>query len=162
MRQKLFSLRDSFEITDEHEQLAFTAKSKFLSIKKSFTLKDHHEIEIAFIKQQLFAIKPKFEFTNPEGQKALLKKHFFPLFSHKFSLFFGREKIEIEGNIWAHEYQFSLNGQVIAEISKKWFSWSDTYGVDIYEEQFNWLVMSTVIAIDCIIHDDKNSNFDVG
>lgn len=162
MKQKLFSLRDSFEITDENERLAFTAKSHFFSVRKSFQLKDASDSDFAYIKKQLFAIKPKFEFENTRGEKALLKKHFFPLFSHKFSLFLGAEKIEIFGDFWAHEYQFVKRGVVIAEVSKKWFSWSDTYGVDIDSSEHTWFVICTVIAIDCILHDDKNSNADFG
>lgn len=160
MKQKLFSLRDSFEIKDEHEVLAFTAKSKFFSLRKSFQLKDADDQNVASIKQQLLAIKPKFLFENSLGQTALLKKHFFPLFSHKFTLFVGNEQIEITGNILGHEYEFIQRGDVIAQVSKQWFSWSDTYGVDVASQEDVWFVISTVIAIDCLIHGDKNSTFD--
>jgi len=160
MKQKLLSLRDSFEIKNEHDELAFTAKSKFFSVRKSFQLKDADEQDVVSIKQQLLAIKPKFFFEHNQGHTALLKKHFFPLFSHKFTLYVGDELVEITGNIWGHEYQFVRRGEMIAQVSKQWFSWSDTYGVDIARQDDVWFVMSTVIAIDCLIHDDKNSSFD--
>lgn len=162
MRQKILTLRDSFDITDENDELAFTAKSKFFSFRKSFALKDKFEQDFVTIKQQLFAIKPKFVFENHQGEKALLKKHFFPLFRHNFSLYIGAEKVTIQGNFWAHEYQFEHQGKVTAQVSKKWFSWSDTYGVDVMNASQVWFVLSTVIAIDCILHDDRNSNVDIG
>lgn len=160
MKQKLFSLRDSFEINDENEALAFTAKSKFFSFRKSFQLKDANEQDVVAIKQQLLAIKPKFVFDNYQGQTALLKKHFFPLFSHKFTLYLNNKKVDITGNILGHEYQFSMRGEIIAQVSKQWFSWSDTYGVDVLRAEDIWFVISSVIAIDCLLHEDKNSTFD--
>ncbi|GGW72048.1 hypothetical protein [Alishewanella tabrizica] len=42
--------------------------------------------------------------------------------------------LEMTGNFWQHEYEIRQQGQLVASISKKWFSWSDTYTVQIQNQ----------------------------
>lgn len=160
MKQKLLSLRDSFEILDDQQQLAFTAKSGFFSLRKAFSLKTSSEQQVAQIKQKLIAIKPTFYITTADGQKSRIKKCFFPLFTSRFIMSHPQGEIEIGGNFWVHEYQFIQNGNPIAQVSKQWFSWSDTYGIDIANQENIELILAAVVVIDAVMHDDCNSNFD--
>lgn len=161
MKQKIFTLRDSFEIFDQHQQVVLFAKSRIFSIRKSFTLLDPNEQPVAEIRQKLLAFRPTFYITTSNGQRYCIKKTFFPLFHSRFLIKGPDCSLIIAGNFLGHEYQFfNPKEQLVAEVSKQWFSWSDTYGIDVSDESLSELIISAVIVIDATMHDDKNSNFD--
>jgi len=53
------------------------------------------------------------------------------------------------------EYTFSRAGETIAEVSKRWFSFTDTYGVDISEGQDDVLILASTVVIDMVCHSDR-------
>lgn len=157
MKQKIFSLRDSFEIFNENDELAYVAKGGFFSIRKGLTLKDHTEHEVAKIKQKLIAWKPTFFITLNSGQRCKIKKCFFPLFTSRFLVSLPNADVMIDGDFFAHEYRFTVGGEEIACVSKRWFSFGDTYGVDIKYPEDVELILSCVAVIDMVMHDDSGS-----
>ena len=56
--------------------------------------------------------------------------------------------LDVQGNILDHEYTISQGRQRIAEVSKKWFRLTDTYGVEIADNQNDILILATVVAMD--------------
>ena len=44
----------------------------------------------------------------------------------------------------------------MARASKKWFSLSDTYAVDIDESEDQVLILASAVVIDLVSHPDKN------
>jgi hypothetical protein len=45
-------------------------------------------------------------------------------------------------------------GRVVAEVSKKWFAFTDTYGVDIADGEDAVLILASTVVIDMIAHPD--------
>ena len=45
-------------------------------------------------------------------------------------------------------------GQHVAEVSKRWFSFSDTYGVDIADGEDDVLLLASTVVIDMVCHAD--------
>jgi uncharacterized protein YxjI len=46
----------------------------------------------------------------------------------------------------------------VAEVSKRWFSWSDTYGVDIREGEDDVLSLASTVVIDMVCHADNKGH----
>ncbi|QOL26987.1 LURP-one-related family protein [Thalassotalea sp. LPB0316] len=160
LRQKIFSLRDVFRIKDENDELAFEIVSKILALRRTFVMRDHNENEVVTIKRKIFAIRPTFYLSFVDGTHALLKKKFFTWFSSKYYLNFNGQDIVIIGDFLDHEYDFLIDDQAIASVSKKWFSWTDTYGVDVAEQQFAPLILASVVIIDEVQHNKDNVSSD--
>lgn len=64
----------------------------------------------------------------------------------------------IEGSIMAHDYRITEENDVIADVSKKWLSWGDSYLIDIYDERQHELLLGAVIVIDCVISENRKKN----
>jgi len=62
----------------------------------------------------------------------------------------------VQGNILDHEYTIKQGWNKIAEVSKKWLSLTDTYGVEIDSGQNDILILAVAIAIDMMAHDDDD------
>ena len=56
-----------------------------------------------------------------------------------------------------HEYAFRRGDRVVATVSKRWFSWSDTYGIDIAEGEDDVLILASAVVIDQICHEGDDS-----
>jgi uncharacterized protein YxjI len=67
----------------------------------------------------------------------------------------GPDDLEAEGDFLEHEYEFNREGRAVARVSKQWFSWSDTYGVDIAEGEDVVLILAGTVVIDMACHADK-------
>ena len=45
-------------------------------------------------------------------------------------------------------------GREVARVSKAYFSWSDTYGIDIDDDEDDITILATAVVIDLVCHDD--------
>jgi len=50
------------------------------------------------------------------------------------------------------EYTFTRAGQSVAEVSKRWFTLTDSYGVDIQEGEDDLLILASTVVIDMVCH----------
>ena len=63
----------------------------------------------------------------------------------------------MEGSIWAHEYEIRKNGRLIVRISKEWFTWGDSYCLDIADPADELLALAVVLTIDCVAESNNNN-----
>ncbi|MDQ3815983.1 MAG: hypothetical protein M3347_18905, partial [Armatimonadota bacterium] len=66
------------------------------------------------------------------------------------------DDLEAAGDFWDHEYSFLRDGQTVARVSKAWFSWTDTYGIDIAEGEDDILILASAVVIDMCCHEDRS------
>jgi len=155
IKQKLFSLADSFTIKDEQGNDAYMVKGKLFSIKKQLRLLDMSENELCLIKQKLFKLMPQYDIFTGDQLRANVKKNF-ALFRNNFTITAGAETYTVEGNFVGFEFSIMKSASKVAHISKKFFAWTDTYGVDILEGEDTVLLLAISIVIDMVCHDNKN------
>jgi uncharacterized protein YxjI len=87
----------------------------------------------------------------------VVEKRLFTLFNCKFIVDVpGPNDLEAKGNFTDHEYEFHRSGRVVATCSKRWFAWSDTYGIDVAPGEDDVLILASSVVIDMVCHDDKN------
>ena len=157
MKQKIFCLGDDFTIKDETGADRFHVDGKVLAIRNKLSFQNLQGEELAFIQQKLLSWGPKYEIYRDGKLAATVEKRLFTLFTCKFVVDVpGPNDLEAKGNFLEHEYQFQRNGQTVATCSKKWFSWSDTYGIDVASSEDDVLILASSVVIDMICHDDKD------
>jgi uncharacterized protein YxjI len=66
----------------------------------------------------------------------------------------GGEDLVVQGNILDLEYDIKQGRKKVAEVSKKWFSITDTYGVEIEDGRNDILILAIAVAIDMMAHDE--------
>jgi uncharacterized protein YxjI len=57
-----------------------------------------------------------------------------------------------------HEYTFRRGGRVVATVSMRWFSFSDTYGIDVADGEDAVLILASAVVIDQICHSGDESH----
>lgn len=161
MKQKMFSFGDDFYIKDENGTDVFFVKGKVFSIGDQLSFQDLNGNELLYIKQKIFAWGPTYEIYEGGKQCAVVRQDLFSFFRYKFSVDVpGPDDLEAEGDFLAHEYALTRHGQRVATISKRWFSWTDTYGVDIDDGEDDILILATTVVIDMATNTANKSNDD--
>jgi len=157
IKEKLWSFGDAFTITDENEKAVFQVKEELFSWGKQLYLLDLQGNELAFIKQKLFSFKPTYHIYIADNLFAEIRKEF-SWFNKTFTMDIpGPNDYLIEGSFWKHDYKFCRKAGVVAAVSKKMFSWTDSYAVQINDGENTLSILCACIVIDQVLHDEKNS-----
>lgn len=156
MKQKLFCWGDDFVIRDAEGRDVFFVDGKAFTLGDQLSFQDMTGGELAFIRQRLFAWGPTYEIHRGGTLAAVVKKHLFTLFNCRFTIDVpGPDDPEAVGDLLDHEYEFRRRGNVIAAVSKQWFTWADTYGVDIADGEDDILLLAATVVIDMACHADR-------
>ena len=155
MRQKILSLADNFTIKDENEQDAFLVKGKLFSFGDKLSFTDPAGNELVYIDQRLLNWSSTYELWRGADLLAVVKRELFSFIHHRFTVDVpGPEDLEAEGDFLDHEYAFTRGDKVVATVSKKWFSWTDTYGIEIADGEDPVLILASAVVVDMVCHDD--------
>ena len=153
MKQKLFCWGDDFTIQDGAGNPIYFVDGRALSLGNKLSFQDLQKNELAFIRQKLLAWGPTYEITRDGVLAAVVKKHLFTLFRCQFTVDVpGPDDLEAQGSFLDMEYAFTRSGETVAEVSKRWFAFTDTYGVDIREGQDDVLILASTVVIDMVCH----------
>ena len=68
----------------------------------------------------------------------------------------GPDDLEASGDFTDHEYTFTRRQQAVAQVSKQWFSWADTYGVEIADDLDPLLILASTVVIDQVCHEGNS------
>jgi hypothetical protein len=66
--------------------------------------------------------------------------------------FWGAADLIAEGDFLDWEYAISCRGKPVAQVSKKFFAFTDTYGIDIDDGQDDILIIASAVVIDLCCH----------
>ncbi len=155
LKQKLFSWGDDFYIKDENERDLYFVDGKGFSIGDQLSFQDLERNELAFIKQRLLAWGKTYEIHRDGELAAVVKKELFALFHHRFTVDVpGPNALEAEGDFMDHEYAFTRSGRTVATVSKRWFAWTDTYGIEIADGEDAVLLLASAVVVDQACHPD--------
>jgi len=157
IKQKFFSFGDSFIINDEMGNPYFQVKGKVFSFGDKLRIYDMQGNEIVYIEQKLFKLLPEYTIYYKGMPAAKVKKEF-TFFRPKFNIESFIGSYTIEGDFWGMDFNVLKNGRIVAQVSKRWFSFRDTYGVDISDDEDYAFILALVIVIDQVIHDNNHNN----
>jgi uncharacterized protein YxjI len=157
MKQKLFTLTDDYNITDADGKDVYYVDGKLLSIGKKLSFQDMEQKELAFIQQKLMNLAPTYEIWHEGELEAVVKKELFTFFHCVFHVDEpGHDALTAEGNFNDHEYLFTRGGRQVASVSKQWFTFADTYGVEVDESEDPVLILACTVVIDEACHGDRH------
>ncbi|MFJ5771955.1 LURP-one-related/scramblase family protein [Psychrobacillus sp. NPDC093180] len=147
IKQKVFSLGGKFTVKDQQERDVYFVEGSFMQIPKTFSIMDTTREEIALITKRVFSFLPKF-FVEVNGREVLTIKKEFSFFKARYTI--DAAGVEVHGNWWDMDFQVLQHGKVVGKVSKEWFTWGDSYQVQILDEEMEGVIIAIVVAIDCV------------
>lgn len=153
IRQKVFSLTDTYNILNDHEEPVFRVQQEFLSWGAKLHIEDMYGRERYMIKQKVLAFLPEYEIYQDEMLCARIIKRF-SFLKPRLHVEGMHGELEIHGDFWNMEFNILREGQMLGSIRKKWLSWGDSYLLDIADGQDEAFFCALVIAIDHCLHNE--------
>ena len=154
IKQKVFSFKDKFNIYDERGEIKYTAEGEIFTLGKKLHIKDTFDREVIFIQQRLLTFLPKYEITVLGSKPVEIVKNF-TFFKHAYTI--PDWGITIKGDFFAHEYEVMRNGGEIAHLSKEWFTWGDTYAINIMDPRDELMALASILVVDCCMEAQNNA-----
>ena len=156
LKQRAWSWTDTYDINSSNGNLAYQVVGKYFSWGDSLTLRDSSGNQVATIEQRLMSLMPTYELYRDESLFAEIRKKF-TWFKAEFELDIpGPNDYTIQGSFWDYEYRFHRRGKTVARVSKEFWAWSNTYGVEIVEGEDDVSILATMVVIDLCCHDKRS------
>lgn len=153
LRQKWLAFGDDFAVEDEHGREAFFVDGHAFAWGDKLSVQAPRGREVAFVAQKLLAWGPTYELTRGGRPIAVVRKELFTLFRCRFTVDVpGPYDLEAVGDFLGHEYELLRDGRTVVRVSKAWFSWTDTYGVEVAPGEDDLLAVCVAIVIDLCCH----------
>ncbi len=152
LKEKVFSFRETFHVLDENGMPVYDVTGKAFSWGHQLTVSDRSGAELARIGQKLFSLTPRYEIDTAGGIPSDLRGHL-TFLRPRYTLQTEGGDWEIHGNFLEHEYQMIRGNETVASVRKQWFTWGDTYLLEVPRESDAMTALAVMIAIDCIDSD---------
>jgi uncharacterized protein YxjI len=153
IKQKVFSLSEKFTVKDRQEKDIYYVEGSFMKIPKTFSIMNTSRDEIALITKKTFSFLPKFV-VEVNGREVLTIKKELSFLKARYTI--DAAGVEVHGNWWDMDFQVLQNGEVVGKVSKEWFTWGDSYKVQIMDDKMEAIMIALVVTIDCV-KDDQDS-----
>jgi uncharacterized protein YxjI len=153
IKQKVFALKARFNVKDESGADRFSVEGDFFSLKSKLHIYDMTGSEVAVVYRRLMTFLPRFVVEIGGVQAAEIVKEF-SFFIPKYHL--EGTALRLEGDLMAHQYMLGDGTRTVMSLSKEWFTWGDSYLLDIENPADEILALSIALAVDCVLAAQKS------
>ena len=157
IKQKVFSFGDKFSVNAEDGTPIIYVEGKVFSVGNKLKVLDTQGAELFYIEQKLFKFLPEYSILSNGEEVAHLKKEFSWL-KPKLNITSTYGNFRIEGNVLGYNFNIFKDGNLAGTVSKKFVAFSDSYTLDIFENENIPFLITLTIIIDQILHDNDNKS----
>ncbi|MFJ6464881.1 LURP-one-related/scramblase family protein [Streptomyces sp. NPDC091387] len=159
VRERVFGIGDDYWIEDADGRKVFLVDGKAMRLRDTFELKDAQGRIVVEIKQKLISLRDTMLIERDGEQLAKVKRKRLSLLRNHYrvTLVDGTE-LDVSGKILDREFAVDYDGELLAQISRRWLTVRDTYGIDIVRDDADTALLIAVAV--CVIvlaekeHDD--------
>jgi uncharacterized protein YxjI len=159
VRERLFSIKDDFWVTDADGNRVFFIDAKLLSLRHTLELKDVSGGTLATIKHKLLSFTDAMDIEDGGGVVATVHKAVFSPLHHRANIDLGPQtgggRLEAVGNIIDKDFEIRDGHRVLARVSRAWFRVRDTYGVDVAPGENDALMIAIAVCLDRIHEEEE-------
>jgi uncharacterized protein YxjI len=154
VREKLLSLGDDFTVYDEDGNRALYVDGHFVGLTEKLSLYDGDGNKVGLLRKRMVSLRKVYDLYRDGTLFATISKDLLALFRDSFTVDVpGPNDYAVTGSFLDHEYAFHRRGKQVAQVSKAWFTLTDSYGVEVDDDEDEITILVTVIIIDQILHD---------
>ncbi len=154
LKQNILSLVDTYRILDENGDEMYYARSQFFKFFAEIDIINRYGDIVYTIKRIFSFILPRYEIIKDGVVIATLNSEGF--FIKSWNINTSERNLYLEGDILAYDLSVYEDGRELAHIRKKFFALSDSYEIDIANDEDADLIATLIIAIDNAYHNNNN------
>ena len=152
LKQQVFSWRDRFFVKDEFGDDRYVVEGELLAIGNRLHIYEMTGRRAASIRQKVMSLLSRF-FVEIDGRVVCEIVKDFTLFKQHYWL----EGIpwRMDGDFLDHNYRLHDGFRQVMRMSKRWFTWGDSYELDIFDPRDELLSLCVALAVNSSRGDDK-------
>lgn len=156
INQRVFSIGDKYDIYDEQQNAVYHVESELFTINAKLHLYNMQRQEMYYIKRKFTLFFAEYEIYQQDNLVACINQEL-SFFHPKLNVESVMGNFVIEGDFMSMDYQLSNDGAYFGSIQKKWFSWGDSYELDVANDENTGFFCALVIAIDNCLHNESSN-----
>ncbi|MEU0137813.1 LURP-one-related family protein [Streptomyces sp. NPDC006296] len=156
VRERVFGIGDDYWIEDADGRKLFLVDGKAMRLRDTFELKDTNGRVLVEIRQKMISIRDTMLIERDGDELARVKRKRLSLLRNHYrvSLAEGTE-LDVSGKILDREFAIEYDGELLAQISRRWLTIRDTYGIDVVREDAD-VPLLLAVAVCVIVLADKD------
>ncbi|MET7857941.1 LURP-one-related family protein [Streptomyces sp. NPDC005318] len=160
VRERLFAVGDDYWIEDEDGRKVFLVDGKALRMRDTFELKDAQGRILIEIRQKLLSLRDTMLIERDGEQLARIKRKRLSLMRNHYRVtLVDGTGLDVSGKILDREFAIDYDGELLAQISRRWLTVRDTYGIDVVREDADTALL-VAVAVCVIVLADKERDED--
>ncbi len=152
-KQRVFSWFDKYDIFDVNDEVIYRIEGK-MAWGRKLVIYDKEENHIATIEKVLLTFLPTYKLYINGEEVGTIKKEF-TFFKPKFIVNYNGWSVE--GDFWDWNYEILKDREQIAVINTEFFTISDVYTIEVFDEKNLLQSVMVMLAIDAIKDDNSKS-----
>ncbi|MGW6027778.1 LURP-one-related/scramblase family protein [Streptomyces sp. NPDC055099] len=150
VRDRLLGIGDDYWIEDDRGQKVFLVDGKAMRLRETFELKDMEGRVLIDIRAKMLSLRDTMVIERDGGELATVKRKRLSLLRNHYrvDLVDGTE-LDVSGKILDREFAIEYDGELLADISRRWFRVRDTYGLQIVRDDADASLLLAVAV--CVI-----------
>lgn len=146
LRKKFFKLTDKYPILDENgnEVYFFDQDFKFVGYKAK--LKDMEGNILFDISKKVLSFLQTYYVDFYDGSHMEINQKL-SFLKRKVNAFYEGKELNLRGNYLDHDFEVYFKNNLIAEMNKKFFAFTDQYELTVYDENFTLLLIALCLCI---------------
>lgn len=144
LKQRMFSWFDSYDVCDEYGNAVFSVKGR-LSWGHLLEIYNSAGCKVGVLKEKILKLLPTFEIYINDSYVGCIKKEF-TFFKPKFDLDFCGWNVS--GDFFGWDYSVYNGGVEIMRVSKELLHLTDTYVIDVFDDNNALAGLLIALAID--------------
>ncbi|MVO88983.1 hypothetical protein GPA10_30590 [Streptomyces sp. p1417] len=150
VRDRVFGIGDDYWIEDDQGRKVFLVDGKAMRLRDTFELKDMQGRVLIDIHAKMLSLRDTMVIEREGEPLAKVKRKRLSLLRNHYrvELADGSE-LDVSGKILDREFAVEYDGELLADISRRWFSLHDAYGVQITRDDADPALLVAVAV--CVI-----------
>ncbi|MGH7179183.1 MAG: LURP-one-related/scramblase family protein [Tepidisphaeraceae bacterium] len=149
MKERVFAHGRDYTVRDEAGRAHFVVGGVVIDNTERLSFRDTKGREMAFVRNRNSTSGPAIDVFYADELCTSAHPRYVTPYYCRFSLDTpGPDDLEAHGNLSGHEYVFKRGNDVVAVVSKAWFPWGQTYGVDVSKSEDEVLILACSAVVD--------------
>jgi uncharacterized protein YxjI len=156
IRKRLIALGDDFWVEDDEGRRVFHVDGKALRLRKTFVIETPEGEELAKVQERKLRLRRTMTIERQGTEVATVRKALVTPLRDRFTIELEAGGVlEAQGDLLDHEFTIAReDGVPVAEVSKRWFTLRDSYGLSVRPDQDPVLALAIAVSIDAMESDD--------
>ncbi|MGI5469737.1 LURP-one-related/scramblase family protein [Streptomyces sp. CA-132043] len=135
VRDRIFGIGEDYWIEDETGRHVYLVDGKALRMRETFEIKDREGRVLITLRKKVLSLRDAMTIERDDQALATIRRKRLSLLRNHYrvELVDGTE-LDVSGRILDREFAVEYDGELLAEISRRWLTVRDTYAVNVLRE----------------------------